>query len=99
MPNSAIVEFTADCNANGIVDVLETTAGTVSDINRNNVPDTCECIGDLYDNGVIDGADLAAVLSEWGPATDLTLSDINRDGVVNGTDLALVLNNWGPCPN
>ena len=98
-PNSAIVEFTADCNGNGIIDVLETSSGAVPDINRNNVPDTCECIGDLFQNGAVNGADLAIVLSEWGLATPFTVSDLNADGIVNGADLTIVLNAWGPCPN
>ena len=48
---------------------------------------------DIDNNGAVDGADLARVLSSWGttdPAADLT-----RDGTVDGADLAELLNFWG----
>jgi predicted outer membrane repeat protein len=98
-PNCAVVEFSADCNGNGIVDVLETTSGTAPDINRNNVPDTCECIGDIYANGVIDGGDLGVLLSEWGLSGPSVGSDLDADGTVSGSDLTILLSSWGPCTN
>jgi uncharacterized membrane protein len=58
-----------------------------------------ECIGDLFPNGTINGADLGIMLSEWGPAVGNTISDLNRDGSVDGADLGYLLANWGPCPN
>jgi len=54
---------------------------------------------DLFINGVINGADLGILLSQWGPAPIGTVSDINRDGQVDGADLGFLLNAWGPCPN
>ena len=42
------------------------------------------------------GADLAAVLANWGSA--VTTTDLNGDGTTNGGDLAAVLSAWGPCP-
>ncbi|MSQ90859.1 MAG: hypothetical protein EXS01_05635 [Phycisphaerales bacterium] len=48
--------------------------------------------GDINLDGVVDGIDLAAVLSGWGGTTD---GDVNGDGVVDGADLAFVLSNWG----
>lgn len=48
--------------------------------------------GDLDGNGVIDGADLAALLSAWG--TDDPEADLDHDGVVGGPDLAIVLGGW-----
>lgn len=48
---------------------------------------------DLNGDGLVNGADLAALLSQWGgdgPA------DLTGDGVVNGADLANLLSNWGP---
>lgn len=47
---------------------------------------------DLNGDGVVDGADLAALLSVWG--TDDPAADLNGDGVVNGTDLATLLAAW-----
>jgi len=50
---------------------------------------------DLSDNGVVDGTDLASLLSAWG--TNNADADINDDGMVDGADLTLVLVSWGPC--
>ena len=52
---------------------------------------------DLFPDGLVNGADLGILVSQWGPATEATASDINRDGVVNGADLGMLLSNWGPC--
>lgn len=54
---------------------------------------------DLFPDSQINGADLGILLSQWGPATEATISDINRDGDVSGADLGILLANWGPCPN
>ena len=86
----------ADCDGNGIGDACQ--AG-FEDFNGNGVPDYCECIADLFVDGQINGADLGALLSQWGPALPSTVSDLNRDGVVNGADLGYLLSNWGRCMN
>jgi len=100
---AAFFEWDADCNNDGIVDYGQILQGQLVDANTNGIPDICEgptCHdADLYTNGRIDGADLAALLSEWGPLTPTTHSDFNHDGLVNGSDLAFLLSNWGPCPN
>ncbi|MFM7051814.1 MAG: FG-GAP-like repeat-containing protein, partial [Planctomycetota bacterium] len=49
--------------------------------------------GDIDCNGVVNGADLAALLSAWGQAGGA--ADLNADGVVDGADLATLLGNWG----
>ena len=102
-----LIEWDADCNSDGIVDYGQIRTGTLADANLNGIPDTCECatnpslpsccIGDIYRNGRVDGADLGALLSEWGPVTPLTNSDIDGNGEVNGADLGLLLSHWGPC--
>jgi formylglycine-generating enzyme required for sulfatase activity len=59
------------------------------------------CTGDIFANGIVNGADLGAMLSYWGPRTAdpfSVASDINGDGIINGGDLGLLLSNWGPCP-
>lgn len=86
----------ADCDAKGVGDACQ--QGFV-DFNGNSIPDYCECIADLFVNGTVNGADLGALLSEWGPASPTTASGLNRDGTVNGFDLSYLLANWGPCPN
>ena len=98
-----IVEWSADCNNDGIVDYGQILTGQLADLNSNGIPDVCEqptCHdADLYRNNRIDGADLGILLSEWGPVNPSTNSDINKDGVVNGADLGIMLSFWGACPN
>ncbi|HMN96444.1 MAG TPA: hypothetical protein PKC43_09045 [Phycisphaerales bacterium] len=55
---------------------------------------TCSCVGDLDDNGVVDGADLGRLLALWGGPG---VGDLNGDGVVDGADLGILLGAWGPC--
>jgi len=52
------------------------------------------CVADLSGDCIVDGADLALILGNWGGsgATDLT-----GDGTTDGADLAVVLGFWGPC--
>jgi hypothetical protein len=88
----------ADCNGNGVGDVCEIAAGA-PDFNHDTIPDTCQCLADLFVDRQVNGADLGALLSQWGQAPAGTVSDIDRDGQVNGADLGLLLSFWGPCPN
>jgi hypothetical protein len=46
---------------------------------------------DLNGDGVVDGADLATLLAQWGTNGS---ADLNGDGIVNGADLAALLANW-----
>jgi len=88
-----------DCNSNGVGDVCEVAAGA-PDFNQDAIPDTCQCLADLVlADHQVNGADLGALLSQWGLANAGTISDINRDGLVNGADLGYLLANWGPCTN
>lgn len=52
------------------------------------------CAADIDGSGVIDSADLATLLGEWGGPGS---ADINGDGEVNSADLANMLGAWGPC--
>jgi hypothetical protein len=61
-------------------------------------PRNC-CPGDLNGDGNINGADISAVLSFWGPNPVFPAADIDGDGVVGGADLAAILSSWGPCPH
>jgi hypothetical protein len=105
-PFYVTLEFSADCNADGVVDYGQILAGDLVDANGNNIPDCCEenavcatcAAADLIPNGQIDGVDLALLISAWG--TDggkFPEADIDRDGIVAGSDLALLLSYWGPC--
>ena len=89
----------ADCNSNGSGDVCELAAGA-PDFNADTIPDSCQCLADLFVDGQVNGADLGALLAFWGPVNPaLPSADINRDGKVDGADLGYLLSNWGPCPN
>jgi formylglycine-generating enzyme required for sulfatase activity len=56
-----------------------------------------QCTGDVIPSGIIDGVDLAQILSSWGPCTNCP-ADIDSDGAVTGIDLGQLLAGWGPCP-
>jgi hypothetical protein len=97
-----LIEWSADCNNDNIVDYGQILNGQLPDTNTNNIPDCCEpgnscCLGDIYVNHIVDGGDLGVLLSEWGVVTPTTRSDLNRDGFVDGADLGRLLANWGPC--
>jgi hypothetical protein len=97
---SFAIEWSADCNNDGVVDIGPILRGEDIDGNQNGVPDNCEITctdADLYANGEVNGADLAILLSEWGTVAPGTTSDIDGDGQVNGVDLAFLLAFWGPC--
>ncbi len=60
------------------------------------------CSADVNGDGVVDAADLAILLGEWGPCPELPAlcpADIHGDGDgdVDAADLATLLGNWGPC--
>jgi hypothetical protein len=55
------------------------------------------CPADLNGDGVVDGADLLILLSDWGTCPGCA-SDLNSDDVVDGADLLILLSEWGECP-
>jgi hypothetical protein len=57
----------------------------------------CDCRADLSGDGIVNGVDLAIVLSSWGTAN--AAADLNGDGTVGGSDLGFVLAAWGTCPS
>ena len=104
-----IVEWSADCNDDGIVDYGQCIDGSLLDANLNHVPDQCECAVDptlqaccpcdAFRDGFVNGIDLGMLLSQWGEVTKSTVTDFNRDGAVDGADLGQLLAAWGPCPS
>ncbi len=88
----------ADCNADGVGDACAVSAGA-PDFNGDGIPDTCQCIADIFTDGRVDGGDLGGLLAQWGPASPTTVSDLNCDGSVNGADLGYLLSQWGVCAN
>jgi hypothetical protein len=98
LERAAVIEWSADCNGDGIVDYGQILGGQLLDANQDGVPGICQCPGDITRNGIIDGIDLAAILGAWGTNGQGQYdSDINNDGIVDGADLAFVLGGWGPC--
>ena len=99
---SFVVEWSSDCNADGIVDYGQILAGELVDTNANNVPDCCEgdvpcgCVADFNGDGSVTSADFANLLTAWG-ATDLPPEDLDRNGIVDANDMAILLDSWGPC--
>jgi hypothetical protein len=53
------------------------------------------CIGDINNDGFVDGSDLATLLGAWETADPG--ADLNDSGNVDGADLATILGYWGPC--
>ncbi len=57
----SIVEWSADCNNDGIVDYGQILAGQLPDVNGNGVPDTCEpAPADCNANAIIDDREISS---------------------------------------
>ena len=98
-PPQWLIEWSADCNNDGIVDYGQILSGQLADADSNGVPDTCECPCDVFRDNAVNGIDLGVLLGQWGEVTQYTVTDFNRDGTVDGSDLGQLLAAWGPCPN
>jgi hypothetical protein len=96
---SGIIEWSADCNGDGIVDYGQILDGTLEDTNDDGVPNVCDlCLGDITGNGVVDAADLGILLAVWNTdGKNVPEADINGDGTVNAADLGILLGAWGSC--
>lgn len=98
--SGVLLEWSADCNGDGIVDYGQILDGTYADENSNGVPDCCEspCTGDLNLDNIVDSADLGLLIAAWNTDGSIVAgSDINGDGIVNAADLGLQIGNWGDC--
>jgi hypothetical protein len=100
--DSLMIEWSADCNSDGVVDFGQILQGQLVDADTNGIPDVCEidqCPGDITNGGTVDATDLSIVLAAWGSSGQGEFqADIDGSGLVDGGDLALVLGGWGPCP-
>ncbi|MFO0961809.1 MAG: S8 family serine peptidase [Phycisphaerales bacterium] len=52
-------------------------------------------LGDLNGDGIVDGADLGALLGGWGGCGTPCPADLDDNGIVDGADLGILLGNWG----
>ncbi len=57
------------------------------------IEESLQITADLNGDGVVDGADLAALLAAWGSTSPT--ADITNNGIVDGADLAALLAAWG----
>lgn len=57
-------------------------------------PAPCPCAADLNHDGTVDGADLGALLGQWGSPGE---ADLDGSGAVDGADLGRMLGVWGAC--
>jgi len=73
-----VMEWSADCNDDGIVDYGQILDGSLSDGNGNGVPDVCESFDDCNNNGIDDPIDIAKGTSQ----------DCNQNGIPDECDVA-----------
>ncbi len=102
----AIVEHSADCNGDGVVDYGQIAEGALVDQDGDGVPDCCEtndlcipCDADITDDRRVDAADLGVLIALWGTdGGSVRQADIDRNGTIDATDLGALLSAWGNCP-
>ena len=74
--------------------------GEWTDLGGNQFDESCNpsqpCPGDLDQDWIRGGTDLARLLAAWGSCSGCE-EDLNADGTVDGADLAFILAYWGPC--
>lgn len=94
---------TSDVDDDGIDDLVALTevaglvGGFTSGIGTVGPEIETSCFGDINGDGIVNGGDLALVLSDWGVCSGSCPADFDGNGLVNGGDLAQVLAVWGPC--
>lgn len=98
-----VIEWSVDCNGDGIVDLGQILNGTFDDGNVDGVPDCCGgnscCPGDLDRDGEVSSADIGLLVAAWGTDGGITpAADIDTDGLVDASDLGLLFGFWGTCP-
>ena len=97
VPDSCFSTVRVDCNSNGIWDASELAFGMASDLDGDGRLDSCGCFGDLDSDHWVGGADLVALLTNWGQPGPRP-EDLDGSGVVDAGDMGLLLAAWGACP-
>ncbi len=88
---------TADCDGDGVLDIVSIASGNASDVDGDGVPDACSvCVGVFDGDGAVSFPDLVRVLSAWGVCAACP-EDLDGNGVVGFPDLVLILSVWGGC--
>lgn len=96
VPAGSATRIGIDRDLDGFLDRDEINAGS-DPADSQSVPAPA-CRADIAPAGgdrVVNGSDLAALLSSWATSG---AGDINADGMVDGADLTLMLSAWGTCP-
>ncbi|MCH2134097.1 MAG: hypothetical protein MK116_10145 [Phycisphaerales bacterium] len=109
---SSIIEWSADCNGDGIVDYGQILDGSLADDDGNGIPDSCE-LGDfgaccLAGTCVITTADYCFAANGSFAGIGINCDDANcptscpgdidGDGQVGIVDILVVIDRWGLCP-
>ncbi len=107
-PDGFIIEWTADCNSDGIVDYGQILRGDLVDRDENGVPDSCQCASngsldicctsDLDLDGEVSTSDISLLLLSFGEQRWLAPAyDRDRDGAIGSGDLSVIMLDFGPC--
>ena len=107
-PRSTIFEWSADCNADGKVDLGQILGGDLLDRDQNGVLDECQCgtdpslaiccTSDLDLDGEIGASDISLLLLTFGePRWAAPAFDLDGDGEIGGGDISIILLDVGPC--
>ena len=110
--DSYLVEWSADCNGDGIVDYGQILDGSLLDENGNGIPDICQQLdfgACCYNGGCVLTTNAFCFDAGGSYAGDGTLckevdcpttcpGDIDGDGQVGIVDILVVIDRWGFCP-
>jgi YVTN family beta-propeller protein len=94
VPQGSQTRLGIDRDLDTFLDADEVDAGS-DPADASSIPQPCP--GDIAPSthdGVVNGQDIAALLSNWGSGG---FADLTGDGITDGADLAVLLSNWGPC--
>ena len=107
-----VIEFSADCNGDGIVDYGQILDGSLADEDGNGIPDICE-LGDFgacclagtcvmttatYCFEALGAYGGKGITCEEANCPTSCPGDIDGDGQVGIVDILVVIDRWGLCP-
>jgi hypothetical protein len=92
--NTSSMTFPVTQNLPVYIRIGGATGGGSGTMTVSCTPSAPPCPADLNDDGVVDGADLASLLGNWG----LPGGDLDGNNTTDGADLASLLGSWGNCP-
>ena len=97
--SSALLEWEtpSDCDGDGTQDAIQIAIDPALDADFDGLLDTCARSPDLDGNGLVDFADIALVLLDFGECPGCP-SDQDGNGIVDNGDVAIILMNFGSVP-